>query len=416
MDLIAHRQIDLPIVSPRREPGVRRETPRAPSGWRFAAILLLATLAALHAGCATPGEADASRSTAETEAPDEPVSEEGEGGEQGDVAESIQSHAQRLAEAVERSSLPSDDGDGDRAGSARVEPSRGTAADVRVSQPSPTGEAPTDEAPAGSSEVEPEPEAESEVTATDEGDEAQKEAASPSALSRDELVRRLMQRVRGEEEPAMQRALTAATLSAALGETLDLSVLGPLDHTQRGAVERYHRLVSAMMGDVAMRGGALDRDALHDQVDALFAPEPIEIKRLELCRSVASYGVYEPYADHVFLAGGERRMLVYVELEHFRARQTDGGRYEVRLRQEVVLYNESDGLAVWRQDPVAIEDISRNERRDFFVVQMIRLPARLSVGKYRLKVRVTDENGGSIDETTTPIELVADERLTGDDK
>jgi hypothetical protein len=35
----------------------------------------------------------------------------------------------------------------------------------------------------------------------------------------------------------------------------------------------------------------------------------------------------------------------------------------------------------------------------------------VSVGEYRLKVRVTDLHGGSVDETTVPVELVADRAL-----
>ena len=42
---------------------------------------------------------------------------------------------------------------------------------------------------------------------------------------------------------------------------------------------------------------------------------------------------------------------------------------------------------------------------------MIRLPARLSVGKYLLKIRITDQHGGSLDEATMPIQIVADQAL-----
>ena len=66
---------------------------------------------------------------------------------------------------------------------------------------------------------------------------------------------------------------------------------------------------------------------------------------------------------------------------------------------------------MWKQPATQIVDESRNKRRDFFVVQLIRLPARLGVGKYRLKVRINDLHGGSIDETTLPIQLVADKTI-----
>ena len=65
------------------------------------------------------------------------------------------------------------------------------------------------------------------------------------------------------------------------------------------------------------------------------------------------------------------------------------------------------------QNTVQIVDRSRNRRRDFFEVQLIKLPPQLSVGKYWLKVRVTDLHGNYIDETSLPIKIVADQALVG---
>ncbi|MFW6060394.1 MAG: hypothetical protein ACODAQ_09440, partial [Phycisphaeraceae bacterium] len=365
---------------------------------RFTFTVVLALMIALIAGCATNGSTD---DTASREATTQSDEEPRDAPQDDDVAESVQSHADRLAEAVERSSPPMEAED---APQRRVEPAEANRAAANAAVPD-----------AAEDEGEDEPEPSSETTAdADAAEPASDEREQPAEPSRAELTRMLMTKVRGADEPAMQRALAAATLSAAMdGAALDAAVLAPLDRAQRQAVQRYHEFVLAMRGELAARGGALEREALHERVDALFDPDPIAIRKLVLCRSVSSYGVYEPYEEHVFLAGDELRLLVYIELDHFRTRQTENGRHEVRLRQEVVLYNASDGLAVWRQDPVTIEDVSRNRRRDFFVVQLVKLPGRLSVGKYRLKVRITDEHGGSIDETTTPIELVADEKLSG---
>ena len=96
-------------------------------------------------------------------------------------------------------------------------------------------------------------------------------------------------------------------------------------------------------------------------------------------------------------------------------RRSDEGQREVRLTQELILYKESDGLAVWRHEPTQIVDVSRNRRRDFYVVQMITLPARLSEGRYRLKVRLTDQHGDSVDETTLRVQIVADSGLLTDE-
>ena len=138
---------------------------------------------------------------------------------------------------------------------------------------------------------------------------------------------------------------------------------------------------------------------------------PIRIKKVDLCQRVRGYGVYEPFESRVFLSGRSQAMIIYAELRNFSCKKTSDGRYQVQLSQEVVLYNESDGLAVWRQPTVDIIDESRNRRHDFFVVQMVRLPARLTVGKYLLKVRVTDSENGSLDESTIPIQIVADQSM-----
>jgi len=103
-------------------------------------------------------------------------------------------------------------------------------------------------------------------------------------------------------------------------------------------------------------------------------------------------------------------------LDHFASRQNvastgsamAGGKvHQVRVAQEVTLYDH-DGLVVWRQPRAEITDESRNRRRDFFIVQLIRLPANLGVGEFDLKVIVTDLADGSQDEAMVSLKVVAD--------
>lgn len=165
-----------------------------------------------------------------------------------------------------------------------------------------------------------------------------------------------------------------------------------------------------------------------DIVPAVHAPEPtpapapaattetinapiLHIRKLELCGRVESFGVYDPINTSSLLVGRPARMIVYVELDHFRSRKVSDWTYRVHLSQEVTLYNEADGLAVWQQPAVEITDESRNVRHDFFVVQVIELPARLSVGKYILKVRVTDQQSQTFDESTASIHIIADQSV-----
>ena len=145
-------------------------------------------------------------------------------------------------------------------------------------------------------------------------------------------------------------------------------------------------------------------------------PGYVEIAALELCRSVGGFGVYEPFEDRTFTAGAPVRMVLYAEIEGYGTDtspapdapgEDSGVMHRVRLSQEVLLYRDADGLMVWSQPPEPITDASRRRRRDFWSVQLVELPANLGVGRYRLKVRITDEVSGTIDERSVPLRLVA---------
>jgi hypothetical protein len=190
-------------------------------------------------------------------------------------------------------------------------------------------------------------------------------------------------------------------------------------------------------------GGGVDLEALAAtarEVSATLDDQlPLRITRAELCTRVEGFGVYRPIkrfgaeagdaqraADdgrYKFLAGRRHRVIVYVELERFRAAPTtkDGvAGYEVRLDQELELYHAGsprvhadDDLLAWRTPTEPIADFSRRQRRDFFLVQVVDLPATLSVGSYRLKIRLTDTVSGDVAESVLPIDMVADVNAFG---
>lgn len=253
-------------------------------------------------------------------------------------------------------------------------------------------------------------------------------------LSREDLLAELSAQVRASDDSALVIAVTDAALSLARPDhQLDPAVLEPLKPMQREAVKRLHTLFLGIQqraeeqgkvsptsraqigGPTTAGGGGFDRKALDEALADAFGEMPVTIVYSDLCRSVAGFGVFEPLASHNFLAGRANRAIVYVEVENFAAAKLENDHREVRLTQELILYKEDDGLAVWRHEPTQVTDVSRNRRRDFYVVQMITLPARLSAGKYRLKVRITDQHGDSVDETTLKINVVADPQLLNAD-
>lgn len=236
----------------------------------------------------------------------------------------------------------------------------------------------------------------------------------PKALSRSELIDTLLDRIEASDDPQHIKALTAAALSIAEpGHELDPDLLDPLDPRTREQVARFHQMVAVAYDELAANPSKpIDRAQMIANIDKVFGRQPLKIKTIQLCRRVDSYGVYQTFANKRFLSGQKNRMLVYVELENFHHEPMEGGDYEVKLEQQIELYDARGETTVWRTGPDVLTDECRNQRRDFFIVYPVELPARLSTGKYRLKVRIADKHSGSIAEKTLhEIEIVADQAL-----
>ena len=238
------------------------------------------------------------------------------------------------------------------------------------------------------------------------------DAVDAMTPDRVELLERVLADVRTGDDPAIRKALVAAAVSLAMPDrALDPAVLEGLDPRQRERVTRFHEALKLMERSVVDQQRGLNEDEVLARLKDVFGAQPIEITDLALCRRVRGFGVYDAFERTRFLAGRPHKMIVYVALDHFASRELAEDKHEVRLTQEIVLYNATDGLAVWRQRPVEVVDHARTVRRDFFVVQLIELPARLSVGKYVLKVKVRDLHGETMHEASQPIEIVADAAL-----
>ncbi|MFK7788152.1 MAG: hypothetical protein AB8C95_01495 [Phycisphaeraceae bacterium] len=236
----------------------------------------------------------------------------------------------------------------------------------------------------------------------------------PSQLSRGELLDALLKKIASSKDPDRVKALMAAALSVASDhKQMDPRLLDQLDPKAREQVARFHQMLAVAFDELAGdKRASLTRKEMIRKIDEVFGAQPLQIEQFQLCRRVDSYGVYEPFGSTRFLAGRKNRVLVYVELENFKHEPLEDGRYEVRLEQSVELYDATGETTVWRQGPVQLTDVSRNKRRDFFIVYPIDLPARLPAGSYRLKVRIADKHTGSLcEQTMHDIQIVADQSL-----
>lgn len=231
------------------------------------------------------------------------------------------------------------------------------------------------------------------------------------------LLDALFDKARQAPGTAMQRAMDQTLLALTdPGREIDPELMSQLSLDQREQIARYQAAVQLLRHQLTAEDGLADRDQLEAVFDELFGESPLEIRAVELCRRVEGFGVYQPFEGRTFMAGRDNTMIVYVELDHFTPVKKGDDQHEVRLSQDVALYTDWDGQKVWEHETQEIVDRSRNRRNDFFIVQKITLPARLNVGKYVLKVEVTDKHGESVDGMPIEINLVADHALVRQDR
>lgn len=147
---------------------------------------------------------------------------------------------------------------------------------------------------------------------------------------------------------------------------------------------------------------------------SLESERPLTLPAAVLCERVESFGRYTPFASTTFAAGREHAAILYVEVEHFAQRNgaaSSGGEWETELAQSVDLYHDADGSLQWRRPEQVVRDTARRRRTDYYLVQRITLPATLSVGRYNLKVTVTDRISGRTAQARVPVQIVADPAL-----
>ncbi len=147
---------------------------------------------------------------------------------------------------------------------------------------------------------------------------------------------------------------------------------------------------------------------LLEMAERLRAEADLAIPTVALCRRVEGFGKYEAFNPARFPAGRESKVIVYCEVENFQSRKISTDWWETRLTQQVTLYTDN-GQYVWSDKPREISDQSHRRRNDFYAYELLRLPPDLTIGRYLLKVTMTDENAGKVAEETVPVSIGATE-------
>lgn len=131
----------------------------------------------------------------------------------------------------------------------------------------------------------------------------------------------------------------------------------------------------------------------------------LEISKTVLCIGAGGFGRYEPFNRNEFPVGS--LILVYAEVRNFSPRQEPDGRFVARFVQQLVLLSKDGKETVWEQEPLAGADSSLSKKRDYFLVQHLRLPRSVLPGQYTLKVSVKDDYSGETAVSTLPLTVIA---------
>lgn len=220
---------------------------------------------------------------------------------------------------------------------------------------------------------------------------------------------------------AVQQIITAASTSATPLSPDEQRMVESL----RGFGQGAHQLAQLASSD----GISAAFKRLADMTSGVRASLQMRIRSAALATRVIGFGRFTPVPGNTFLAGGEVRTLVYTEIEHFSYRalsdsealglsqQAGSGvdpadRWAVEVSQELQLFDAA-GQQVWSLPEQAVQETSRNQRRDFFLVNDVTLPSAMAPGQYTMKIIMRDRSSGVVDESLVTLTLSPDATLAG---
>lgn len=128
---------------------------------------------------------------------------------------------------------------------------------------------------------------------------------------------------------------------------------------------------------------------LRSAVQRLQESARLEIRNVNFCHKINSYGDYERFQRDEFTPG--QPVLVYAEVENFKSDPTSDGRFRTLLRSTVDIHKAGDGGLVQSIPFQATEDLCRNHRRDYFHSYEFTIPQRISLGPHVMKLTMEDQ-------------------------
>ncbi|MDM4016245.1 hypothetical protein [Roseiconus lacunae] len=131
------------------------------------------------------------------------------------------------------------------------------------------------------------------------------------------------------------------------------------------------------------------------------ASDSLDLRHLEFCTEIESYGQIKPFDGNRFAAG--QQVILYCEVENFAASE-QSGLFQTRLEGSYDIYDASGSKVVSQLLP-ADQQRSRNRLRDYFVAYQMNLPESLRKGTYRLQLTLEDAVGKKYGQANIPFEI-----------
>ncbi|MFQ5428840.1 MAG: hypothetical protein ACE5E1_00910 [Phycisphaerae bacterium] len=148
------------------------------------------------------------------------------------------------------------------------------------------------------------------------------------------------------------------------------------------------------------------REAIEDLRTRVRARADLTVPKVVLCTAIDGFGRYEPIEPARFPAGRNNLVLIYIEVDNFSSKKTRSGLYRTLLSVRQNLFSK-DGQKLWSKRDDNIEDLSREQRQDFYLtIGPISIPKSLAPGTYTLKVEVEDMLAGKLNSGVARFQIV----------
>lgn len=119
------------------------------------------------------------------------------------------------------------------------------------------------------------------------------------------------------------------------------------------------------------------------------ASDSLEVRGLEFCTEIESYGQIKPFPNRRFTAGQE--IILYCEIDNFISESVDKG-FETRLQGSYDLLD-ANGKRVSSQTLPEDHQVTKNRLRDYFIAYQMYLPDSIQPGDYQLRLTMEDVHG-----------------------